>query len=177
MSNRRNNDFFEQLRKMVEEMMASSGIDFEEIQEKLESGEPFQFGYSLQFDPSGKPVFNSFSNDQPPQPTRGEGEGRSGEVEEPFTDVIMDPAENLIRVIVELPGVDKKDLTVRSRDTKLVVKASNDRKKYKKEVELPEFQPESVRAKLRNGILELLINPTQPLTDEEEDEGTPISVD
>ena len=89
-------DEFEEMRRRMDAMMEGfmSG-EMEQI------GQPMIYGFSMRVGPDGKPRIQEFGNTTPP---RTDEAGRR----EPLTDIIEE--KDTVRVIVELPGVEKDDI-------------------------------------------------------------------
>ena len=70
----------------------------------------------------------------------------------------MIPAENEVRVIVELPGVEKKDIKLSGTEDKLTISVDAHEPKYFKEVELPvKVDTKKATTKYKNGVLDITI--------------------
>jgi HSP20 family protein len=114
---------------------------------------PFIYGYSVTIGPDGRPVVRKFGNLKPVP-------GRPGltvnESREPITEVIEE--ENEVKVIIELPGVEKEDIEIYASDGKLTVSVDSGGKSYYKEVEIPkDVESEKAKTTYRNGILEITL--------------------
>jgi HSP20 family protein len=83
------------------------------------------------------------------------------ESREPLVDVV-DDSEN-IRVVAELPGVDKKDIQMKCADDALTISVNSPSRKYHKEVQLPTVvDPDTSKATYNNGVLEVLLRKAKP---------------
>ncbi|MEL9989843.1 MAG: archaeal heat shock protein Hsp20 [Thermoproteus sp.] len=141
--------FFEELERQIDE-------EFQRLTEPRYQGRGrprfYYYGFEITMGPDGKPVVREFGN---VRPRRGEGAGIEVVDEiEPLTDVVEDDGK--IKVVVEMPGVDKEDIKVRlSNDNRvLIVSASGKDRKYYKEIPLPgEVLPDKTKATYRNGVL------------------------
>lgn len=112
---------------------------------------PFIYGFEITIGPDGKPLIREFGNVK-----RVRGKPLIAEEREPLVDVLE--SENEITVVAEMPGVDKDKIDVKVvEDGKtLIINASNEKKKYYKEVDLPaKVDPESAKATYKNGVLEV----------------------
>ena len=168
--------FFPELDKIIEEMekeMAKSFKDMENVMprdmvrvRRLPDGSirreygPFVYGYSMKIGPDGKPVIREFGNIKP-------GAGREGqplnlrEQREPLIDVIEEEGE--IKVLAELPGVDKKDINLFLTEGTLTISVDTAGRKYFKELDLPvEVDEKSARSTFSNGVLETTLTKRQP---------------
>lgn len=161
---------FEDLDRMMEDMLRemSSRTPEKLVRErKLPDGStvremgPVIYGYSIKVGPDGRPEIREFGNVRRRRgaPVFGAPE-RSLEVvegREPLTDVIDE--RDIIRVVAEVPGVDKSDINLKGTERSLTISVDTEQRKYHKEVELPEeVDPESAKASYRNGVLEVTLN-------------------
>jgi len=145
-------------------------------EEKLPDGSvrreygPFIYGYSIRIGPDGKPVIREFGNVKrkvsPIKPVEVK------EATEPLVDVITE--DDKIKVIAEVPGVDKKDIKLNVVGKTLSIRAESEKRKYSKDVELPEeVDIKTAKASYKNGILEVTLNKVR----KEEKKGEEIPVE
>ena len=108
-------------------------------------------GFSIRIGADGKPIVREFGNVKPEQgelPISGE--------REPLVDVIEGKAD--ITVMVELPGVERKDILAKGEGRTLKISVNTEARKYYKELELPAAADfPGARAKYNNGVLEIVI--------------------
>jgi HSP20 family protein len=107
------------------------------------------YGVSVRMGLRGKPVIEHFGNVR---------ETEAGPVvaatREPLVD-LLDEEDQLV-VIVELPGVDEKDIQIKVEADALEVKAASGDRRYEKAIPLPmAARPSSVQSFYRNGVLEV----------------------
>jgi HSP20 family protein len=75
-------------------------------------------------------------------------------VREPFTDVSSEDGK--VKVIAEIPGVEKKDISLECSGTVLTIDVDNGEKRFHKDVGLPsEVDPSTAKAVYNNGLLEV----------------------
>jgi len=179
--------FFEDFEEMVREMEEMMQREFEEIskrtpsdlirERKLPDGStvrewgPFVYGYSITIGPDGKPQIREFGNIKPStRPGRPRIDIR--EEREPLVDVIESDGE--VKVVAELPGVEKKDIKLHGTETTLTISVDTPQRKYYKEVELPvKVDPKKAKSSYRNGVLEVSL----PKKEEEKPKGEPIKIE
>ena len=120
---------------------------------------PFVYGYSMTIGPDGKPLIKEFGNIKPGlKPSGFSFEPRKslevkGEME-PLVDVMSD--DNEVKVIAELPGVEKEEIKLDTTSNSLTIDVGAESRKYYKELELPaEVDPASARSSYKNGVLEV----------------------
>jgi len=107
----------------------------------------YVYGFTMNFAGDGNPVFEEFGNVSP--------YGVHGYME-PITDVIE--KYDSVSVIVELPGVAKEDIDLRSTVESVFIKVDTPFRKYTKDVKLScRVRPESAVAKYNNGVLEVTL--------------------
>jgi len=178
--------FFPEIDKIIEEMekeMAKSFSDMENTMprdmvrvRRLPDGSvrreygPFVYGYSMKIGPDGKPVIREFGNIRPG--AGGEGQPLNlRDQREPLVDVIEEEGE--VKVLAELPGVDKEDISLFLSDGKLTIDVQTADRKYYKELELPgDVDEGSARSTFSNGVLETTLNKRQP-----RGKGTKLSIE
>ena len=132
------------------------GLDPKKMDEIKKKG-PFVYGFSVKFDEQGKPIFDKFGNIKPPkQPMMDmEKTPASISVREPIADVIEEDDEFV--VVVELPGVKKEEIVLDANEDSIEIRAeSGQNRKYQKNILLPgKVNPDKIKARLINGILEV----------------------
>ena len=75
---------------------------------------------------------------------------------EPLIDVVSSDKE--VRVIAEMPGVEKADINVTINERSLVISVDKEDRRYYKELELPGIvDPRGAKSNYNNGILEVTI--------------------
>lgn len=109
------------------------------------------WGYTVKTGIGGKPTVEPFGN------IKKTPKGPVVEEErEPIVD-IFDEEDHLL-VIVELPGVNKENITTDVRGDVLTIKASDGDRKYSKEIVLPgKIDSGTLTTSYKNGILEIKI--------------------
>ena len=120
---------------------------------------PFVYGYSMTMGPDEKPVIREFGNVKPSRPSAFGAPRPRLEVKgerEPLVDTLEE--EGTIRVVAELPGVEKDAINLDTDENSLTISVDTEIRKYFKEVELPStIDPESVQASYKNGVLEVTV--------------------
>ncbi|MHA1186164.1 MAG: Hsp20/alpha crystallin family protein [Candidatus Heimdallarchaeota archaeon] len=75
--------------------------------------------------------------------------------------------DKVVRVIVELPGVSKDDVNVKTTESKIIITAEGNERNYSAERDLSvKIKPKTASAKYRNGILELVVERKEPIASE-----------
>lgn len=110
----------------------------------------FSFKYGAADTKESGPTVEPFGN------VRRDSAGSSyfDEVREPLTDVFEEEDSTLI--VLEMPGIEKGDITLTFTDTTLCIEATRGKNKYKKEVGLrTKIDEEKTSLHCNNGIVEL----------------------
>ncbi len=138
---------------------------------KVKSWGPFVYGYSVTVGPDGKPKVREFGNFKA-ETRLGKPHMDVKEKREPLADVMATDAE--VRVIVELPGVEKEDIKLSGTDDKLTISVDTPKHKYFKEVELPaKVDSKKATSKYNNGVLDITI----PKKEQEETKSETIDIE
>jgi len=147
--NREFNEFFKRVPKeLVREKTMPNGT-------RVREWGPFIYGYSVHIGPDGKPEIREFGNIKP-QAQLGEPRVELKAQREPLVDVMEDKDE--IRVIAELPGVNKEDIKIKGTEYSLTIDVNTPERKYHKRLELPAaVNLEETKAKYKNGVLEITL--------------------
>ncbi|HKG41047.1 MAG TPA: Hsp20/alpha crystallin family protein [Nitrososphaeraceae archaeon] len=137
---------------------------------------PIVYGYSVNIGPDGKPKIREFGNIRPSGRNKMFG-GTSNSIDadddeepqitaerEPIVDVLTTDKE--VKVIVEVPGINKENIKVNAYDTSVEISAIDaaESKRYHRLVDLPSETDTSSTAKAtyKNGILEITFNKNMP---------------
>ena len=116
------------------------------------------YGYQMTVGPDGKPHVREFGNVRP----TNQGALELGS-KEPFVETLMDEKENILKVVAEMPGVQKEDIKLEVTHNALNIKAQNGERKYDTEVPLSAaVDASSTKASYNNGILEVKLKVTSP---------------
>ncbi|MEM0345211.1 MAG: archaeal heat shock protein Hsp20 [Thermofilaceae archaeon] len=144
---RRTRRLFEEMDRLIDEMMKES---FETFKSGRRVIGPYYYGFSVTIGPDGVPRVREWGNIRPGiRP-------RIAEAIEPFTDVIEE--EDTVRVIVDIPGVEKEDISVEATETEIRISAERGERKYFKSVKLPtKIRPETAKASYKNGVLTITV--------------------
>ncbi len=157
---RRDDDFWDDIQEFIQNSdreyrkFIERWFDtFDEIENIKEQDQPgtYVYGFTYRLGQDGKPEFKEFGNIP-----REYSELPSMEYREPITDV--QKREEETDITIEIPGVDKSDITIETSDNVLLVKVDKEGRKYYKEVELDdEIPPENIKASYSNGVLDIIV--------------------
>ena len=128
---------------------------------------PFVYGYSMKIGPDGKPEIQEFGNIK-----KGlKGAPQVKEEREPLVDIVETNDE--VRVVVELPGVEKSDIKLHGTEESLEISVDTPQSKYYKEVELPaKVRVKEAKSTYKNGVLEVVLPKSEP----NKPKGEPINI-
>ncbi len=151
--------FFEEYNKDFERAFKKS---FKELSRDSENA--ITWGYKMYWDNSmDKPVVKYFRNFDPTTGKLLEEGWRIPPIEK-----IYDATTNNWRVIFDLPGIKKEKISLSVTNTYINLEATSKKRKYRQKVNFEqEIDPESVKAKFNNGILEVSVNQKQTSKSEE----------
>jgi HSP20 family protein len=145
--------FFDSEIDRIFKKMSNSFFDitdvFEEFKGNSDSG-PLFYGYTMAVGPDGKPVVQEYGNAK-------SGRLPVSDTREAIVDTIVDEKEKVVKLIAEMPGVEKTDVKI-IVDNKIVdISAKHGKKKYHSKVPLKHKVDEnSAKASYKNGILQLV---------------------
>jgi len=138
---------------------------------KVREWGPFVYGYSVTIGPDGKPQIREFGNLKP-EAKFGKPEINIKEEREPLVDIMSTDGE--VKVIAELPGVEKNDIKLQGTEKTLTISVDTPERKYYKEVELTDkVDPVKAKSSYKNGVLEVTLQKKE----EEKVKGKPIKID
>jgi HSP20 family protein len=128
---------------------------------------PFVYGYSMKIDPDGKPKIREFGNIK--KSLKGP---EFKEEREPLVDVVDTDGE--IRIVVELPGVEKTDIKLHGTEESLEISVDTPDNKYYKEVKLPaKVKVSEAKSTYKNGVLEVVLPKVET---QKKPKGEPIDI-
>lgn len=151
--------------------MSSSFFDIDDVFEEFKRNNsnfgPFCYGYTMTVGPNGKPIVKEYGNVKP-------GLLPSSDTREPIVDTIVDEKEKLVKLVAEMPGVEKADVKILVQDKSVDISAEHDIKKYHVRVPIKyKVDENSAKASYKNGILELVFK----LIEDEKPKGKKVEVE
>ena len=164
--------WFDDFDKNFEEMFRGLELPKDLVRErKLPDGGtvremgPFVYGYSFRMGPDGKPIVREFGNVKPSLKGGHFGTAKPSlevkEEREPLVDAMVQ--SDTVKVVAELPGVEKSDIALECDGRNLVLRVDTDKRRYYKSLELPvEVDPDTSKASYKNGVLELVLTRKTP---------------
>lgn len=142
---------------------------FEEFKDSnnLQTYGPYYYGYTMTIGSDGKPVVKEYGNVKTSLlPT--------SDVREPFVDVLVDDKEKVLKLVAEMPGVEKKDIKIIVEGRTVNLDAEHEEKKYHAKLPIKQkVEEDSVKATYANGILEVRFK----LKEDEKPKGKTVEVE
>src|SRR5579862_7716103 len=114
---------FDDIDEMIDSMMKAAR-SMERNAETSTMG-PIYYGYSVTVGPDGKPQVREFGNAKPTR--RGTIEVGS---REPFVDTVVDEKEGKLKVVAEMPGIEREDIHLEALEDSLLIHAERGERKY-----------------------------------------------
>jgi HSP20 family protein len=134
--------FFEEFERSLEETIRSSVTTGQKAFSK-----PVVAGMAMGFGPEGKPRIQFFGDNLV---------GPDG-YRAPIYEQIVDLNGGTLKLLVELPGVEKEDVQVSALEERLTLEAAKGERKYRAEIALQNaIDPDSGTATYSNGVLEIV---------------------
>ncbi|MEX0861869.1 archaeal heat shock protein Hsp20 [Nitrosopumilus sp.] len=162
--------FFDSEFDRIFKRMSNSFFNIDDIFEEFKGGSvsgPYYYGYTMTVGPDGKPVVKEYGNVKP-------GLLPTSDTREPPVDTIVDEKEKVVKLIVEMPGVEKTDVKILVENKTVDLSAERDNKKYHVKVPIQHKVDEnSAKASYTNGILQI----TFKLVEEEKPKGKKVEVE
>ena len=125
------------------------------------------YGYTMTVGPDGKPVVKEYGNVKP-------GLLPTSDTREPLVDIIVDEKEKVVKLIAEMPGVEKTDVKVVVENKIVDLSAEHGKKKYHVKVPVKyKVDENSAKASYKNGILQIVFK----LLEEEKPKGKKVEVE
>ncbi len=169
-------NMFKEMEKMMDEELKdfTEKVPKEYVKErKLPDGStvkelgPFVYGYSMKIGPDGKPEIQEFGNIK--KGLKGPPEVK--EEREPLVDIVE--TEKDVRVVAELPGVEKTDIKLHGTEDSIDISVDTPQNKYYKEVQLPaKVSVKDANSTYKNGVLEVILPKVEP----SQSKGEPINI-
>lgn len=132
--------YFEEFEKEVQDVVRDS------ITAVHSQTDPYVAGFSFRLGPEGRPSVQFFGD----SPLHHDG------FRSPMSEQILDESKGLLRLVLDMPGVEKSDIKVEATEDSAVVSAERGSRKYKADFDLKaQVEPDGGRAEYKNGVLEI----------------------
>lgn len=114
---------------------------------------PYYYGYVKTVGEDGIPHVTEWGN-TPPSNSLADSKTR-----DPFVDVSVNEKDRTLKLVSEMPGIEKSDINLNVSEKYVVLSAEHGDRKYEKKIPLPSKVDEnSAKAKYTNGVLELILS-------------------
>ncbi|MDI1494930.1 MAG: molecular chaperone [Cenarchaeum symbiont of Oopsacas minuta] len=111
-------------------------------------GEPLYYGYTMTVGSDGKPVIKEYGNVRSNPATT---------LDNALVDTIVDEKGGQLKLVAEMPGVEKEDIHAVVNGNIVNIEAEHDAKKYNVSVPIEhKVLKDSAKASYKNGILEMV---------------------
>ena len=164
--------FFDSEIDRIFKRMSNSFFSIDDIFEEFEgdgseSG-PHYYGYTMTVGPDGKPVIKEYGNPKA-------GLHPISDTREPLVDIIVDEKDKVLKLVAEMPGVEKSDVKIVVENKTVDLLAEHGNKKYHVKVPVEHKVDENTaKASYKNGVLELVF---KLIEEEEKPKGKTVEVE
>ncbi len=145
--------FFDSEIDRIFKKMSGSFFDTDNIFEEFKgdfNSSPLFYGCTMTVGPDGKPSVQEYGNVKPDHLS-------VSDTKEAIVDTIVDEKEKVVKLIAEMPGVEKTDVKILVDKNTVDISAEHSEKKYHTKVPLKHKVDEnSAKATYKNGILQLV---------------------
>ena len=111
------NDDFDRIFRQMSSSFGNLDDVFKILKNSSGQSGPIYFGYTVTVGPDGKPVIQEYGNVKPDElPTAdscgcaNHSQGPIAEKREPLIDTLVDDKEQTLKIVAEMPGVEKLSL-------------------------------------------------------------------
>lgn len=146
------------MRKNLKDMLDELDRYFEEFENDMQEAikerftmpkalaKPFVAGFQMRMSPEGRPSIQFFGDN----PQQGDG------YRSPLNEQIVDEKAGVLRLVMDMPGVEKGDIEISASEDSVGTKAERGVRKYKTQVALrAKIDPDTGKAEFKNGVLEI----------------------
>ena len=163
--------FFDDEFDRIFKRMSNSFVNLDDLLDQTRNANsvsgPYYYGYTMTTGPDGKPIVKEYGNVKP-------GLLPGSDTRDPVVDTVVDEKEKTVKLIAEMPGVEKSNINVVIEKNIVKIDAEQDKKKYHSQVPLRiKVDENSVKASYKNGILEV----TLKVLEEEKPMGKKVEVE
>ena len=159
-------DEFDRIFKRASNSFVSLNDLLGEVKNTSSVSGPYYYGYTMTTGSDGKPIVNEYGNVKP-------GLLPTSDTRDPIVDTVVNDKEKTVKLIAEMPGVEKSNINVVIEKNIVKIDAEQDKKKYHSQVPLQiKVDENSVKAYYKNGILEV----TLKILEEEKPQGKRVDV-
>ena len=137
---------FDRIFKSMPNSFFVDGI-FEEFGKRDSGTGPYYYGCTMTIGPDGKPVVREYGNAK---------QSLLSETNESAVDTIVDEKDKTVKLVAEMPGVEKTDIKIAVDSNIVDIRAEHGEKTYHAKVPLRhKVDEDSAKASYKNGILQI----------------------
>ena len=163
-------NFFDTEINRIFKNMSNSYFDVNDIFDGFNGNSnsgPIFYGYTMTIGPDGKPSVQQYGNVKPDRSS-------VSDAREAIVDTIVDEKEKVVKLIAEMPGVEKSDVKIVVENKIINLSAKHDKKKYHVKIPLQhKIDENSAKASYKNGILQIVFK----LIEEKKPKGKTVEVE
>ena len=142
-------DSFSEINALIARFLKDVANDFNEFSDVGPKSHPIIYGFNVVIGPNSEPIINSFGNVRPSEP-----KVKFSDEREMLIDII--DVEDVVTVLAEMPGIDRKSIKVIAAPDEVVIEAKEPGRNYHKVVRLPtSVDPNRSESRFHNGVLQL----------------------
>lgn len=160
------NQFEKNFRRLSDRFFAWDDVFENQTGDQVQTYGPYYYGYQMTVGSDGKPQVREWGNVRP------NNVALDSQIRSPNVDQLYDKEQKTLKLVAEMPGIEKKDIKVTVQERQVHINAEHDKRKYKTQVPIQHKVDEnSVKATYENGILEITFK-----TEEEKPTGKQVPV-
>lgn len=146
-------DQFEKAFRRLSNPFFSAGDVFENPRGgNIQTIGPYYYGYVKTVGEDGIPHVTEWGNTKPSNSLT------DSTVRDPYVDVSVDEKTSTLKIVSEMPGIEKSDIRLNVSDKLVLLSAEHEDRKYEKKIPLPSKVDEnSAKAKYTNGVLQVTL--------------------
>ncbi len=146
-------DQFENTFRRLSNRFFNSGDIFDYSDDYVQSFGPYYYGYQMRIDSDGKPLIKEWGNVRPARKIPDSG------IREPYVDETIDEKSKVLKLVSEMPGIEKSDIQITVADNTVSISAQHGDRRYGTKIPLKyKVDENSAKAKYTNGVLELTLS-------------------
>lgn len=159
--------FEKAFRRLSNHFFATDNIFEIPNEARMQTFGPYYYGYEMTIGSNGKHHVKEWGNIRPRNALT------KSDIRKPFVDESVDEKGRTLKLITEMPGIEKSDIKVNIIEGTVEISATHGDRKYSATVPLKyKVDENSAKAQYTNGILELTLSLT-----EEKPKGRIVSVE
>lgn len=144
------NQLEKNIRRLSNRFFTWDDVFENQIGDQAQTYGPYYYGYQMTVGHDGKPLVREWGNVRP------NNIALDSQIRSPNVDQLYDKDQKTLKLVAEMPGIEKKDIKVTIQERQVLIRAEHDKRKYETQVPIQHKVDEnSVKATYANGILEI----------------------